>query len=262
MYGSMRQNAILTILKKQGYATVRELTEALHYSTATINRDLNRMEEKGLIKRSYGGAELVKKTQYVPFPFRHNKMRIAKRHIAARAAEFVHDADTLYIDGTTTTQYMGDYLTDKKNLTVITNNITLATSLSELGKTTYCLGGKIVEAPSVTDGSFAGNRAIALSADKMFFSTGGITQDGRIAVASFYAPLLRDTMMRNSREIFLLMDHEKIFYQSTQSYLSFDLSAVDYVISDYEFDEEFKNRFPTVTFITVKSEEKKGKSPK
>ena len=58
MYGSMRQDAILTILKKQGYATLRELTEALHYSTATINRDLNRMEEKGLIKRSYGEAEL------------------------------------------------------------------------------------------------------------------------------------------------------------------------------------------------------------
>ena len=41
---TLRQDQILEILEKRGYVTVRYLTDALHYSSATINRDLNKMQ--------------------------------------------------------------------------------------------------------------------------------------------------------------------------------------------------------------------------
>ena len=57
MSKKIRQEQILQILKKQGYVTVRYLSDTLQYSVATINRDLNAMQRQGLIKRSYGGVE-------------------------------------------------------------------------------------------------------------------------------------------------------------------------------------------------------------
>ena len=60
MYQKERLERILDFLNRNGYATVKELTELLHYSTATVNRDLNALEQMKKIKRSYGGAEPVK----------------------------------------------------------------------------------------------------------------------------------------------------------------------------------------------------------
>ena len=65
-----RTNAILAILQENGYVPVKFLVEKLHYSNATINRDLNLMQKQGLVKRSYGGVEIVK-TRFVSLPFRY-----------------------------------------------------------------------------------------------------------------------------------------------------------------------------------------------
>lgn len=57
MSQSIRQEQILEILETRGYVTVRYLVDRLHYSSATINRDLNKMQTLGLVKRTYGGVE-------------------------------------------------------------------------------------------------------------------------------------------------------------------------------------------------------------
>ena len=88
MYRKERQEEILALIRKQGYVSVETLTERFHYSTATINRDLNELQKQNLIKRSYGGAEPVV-PQGIPHVFRYQKMRKSKRKISARAAALV-----------------------------------------------------------------------------------------------------------------------------------------------------------------------------
>ena len=63
MYPKERINKISEILRKNGFVTVKFLMNELHYSSATINRDLNIMQNLGIVKRSFGGAELVEETQ-------------------------------------------------------------------------------------------------------------------------------------------------------------------------------------------------------
>ena len=145
MYQSERLEKILKILEENGYTTVKYLTDELHYSNATVNRDLALLEAKKLVKRSYGGVELEEK-KGVPLVFRYHKMKSSKMKIARTAAELIEDGDTVFIDATTTTQYMGHFLADKKDITVITNNMALATYLADVGKSVICLGGEIVEA--------------------------------------------------------------------------------------------------------------------
>ena len=80
MFQTERIEAIINILKQNGYVTVKYLTEELHYSNATINRDLNMMKKQKLIKRSYGGVELIDR-QDISLPFRYHKMKSAKNKI-------------------------------------------------------------------------------------------------------------------------------------------------------------------------------------
>ena len=246
MGAKTRKDSIIEILEEQGYVTVKYLMETLHYSSATINRDLNDLQAQHLITRSYGGAELVGST-YVPVPFRSHKMRAEKRYIGRAAAGLVEDGDTIFIDGSTTSQCMEQSLVGRKNLTVITNNILLAANLSTHGVRVICLGGEIVEAPSMLCGAETVENAARYRVDKMFFSTGAVSGDGMIA-SGVYDLVLR-AVAKRARQVVYLVDHKKV----DQPFHTVwgDFSEVDTVISDYEFPSDTKARYAKTRFLRV-----------
>lgn len=246
MYQKERHDAILAEMKKHGYVTVKYLTQKLHYSTATLNRDLNELEKQKLVKRSYGGAELVEQ-HGIPLPYRYDKMRVEKRLIGRTAAELVRPGDTVFIDASTTTQSMAQFLTGIEGIRVITNNMALVGFLSEYGVDVVGLGGSIQEIPSMLNGDITVMNAAVYRADKMFFSTGGVTDDGRIGDSCYL--LMHSTMAQNSDKIFYLADHDKINVKT--SMFLFDFEQVDYVISDYDFSDETKQKYPDTEFIYV-----------
>lgn len=248
MYQQERLNSIMDIVKKNGYVTVKFLTEELHYSNATINRDLNILEKQKLIKRSYGGVE-VSNDVSTSLVFRYHKMKIAKNNIGKTASTFINDGDTIFIDGSTTAQYIGKYITEKKDITVITNNIALVSYLSEYNINVICLGGRVVEIPSMLDGADTVENAMKYRADKMFFSIGSITDDGKIGTNDIYY-LLHKVMIENSDKVFLLIDSGKL-NRTSPKYFPSDIK-LNYIISDYSFKEETKNKLKNTEFIVVK----------
>ena len=246
MSNSARQDEILDILEKQGYVTVKYLTSALHYSSATVNRDLNALSAKGLVRRSHGGVELMR-AEYVPVFFRAHRMGKEKRRIGEVAASFVSDGDTIFIDGSTTAQCMEHHLSGKKGLTVITNNIVLAANLSNNSIDVVCLGGRIFEAPSMLLGPETAENAARYRVDKMFFSTGAVSFDGKID-SSNYDPLL-SAVAKNAGRVFYLVDHQKLDKPFNRIYC--DFSAIDTVISDFDFSPEVRESYGKTEFINV-----------
>ncbi len=247
MHQEERIKNITDILKKNGFVTVKFLTDELHYSTATINRDLNVMQNRKTVKRSYGGVELIK-NRAIPLVFRYNKMRPAKNKIGKRAAELVSDGDVIFIDGSTTAQYMGKYITNRKDLTVITNNVALVTFLSQQGIKVICLGGEVSEAPTMLCSSMTTENIKRFKADKLFFSVGAFLGEGKFCIEEPYYTMLV-TMRENSAQSFLLIDHEKEL-ESDQNYW-YDLSFVSGIITDYEFSEAVKQKYKNTQFIEV-----------
>ena len=252
MSNKQRQDLILDLLEKQGYVTVKYLTELLHYSSATINRDLNALEGRGLVVRSYGGVEPVR-ARYVPVLFRSHRMHVEKNRIGKAAAELVKDGDTIFIDGSTTAQCMGQYLVGRKNLTVVTNNMALATSLGEYEIRVICLGGTVVEAPSMLGGHVTAENAAKYKVDKMFFSTEAVTSEGQIATG-LYDMVFR-ALMKNGCQRFYLVDHKKIDLPVHQMLCTFE--EIDSVISDHTFPEATQARYPNTRFVTVSDQESK-----
>ena len=237
-----RQEQILHILSAQKYVTVKYLTRVLDCSTATVNRDLNDMQMQGLIKRSYGGAEAIGPDKLPPLPVRQFYMQKEKRHNALEAAKLIENGDTVFLDGSTTVQHILPFLLDKKDLTVVTNSMLLATELAERGTRVICLGGMVVERPHVLGGDDAVLHAMRYHLDKMFFSVDAITLSGGINGA-----LLHTVLMKNSQQVYLLTDRAKI--TDTLPKTLFDFSALTGVISDFEFPAETKAKFPNVRFI-------------
>lgn len=248
MYQKERIDNILQIIKENGYITVKYLTEVLHYSNATINRDLNIMQAQKLVVRSYGGVELCENVS-VPLEFRYHKEKQAKRHIAKRAAEFICDGDVVFIDGTTTSEGIGDYISDKKDLTVITNNMALAAHLSEYGIRAVCTGGAVRESPYMLSGNDAVRTLMRYNTDKAFFSTGGITKNGFIGANSTSYNMIHETAIKNTKKSFYLIDHSKI--NIDLKYNIVHLSDIDTIISDYDFPDDTVKRCVNTTFCKV-----------
>lgn len=249
MYQKERLDGILKIVEEYGYVTVKYLVGALHYSNATINRDLNELEAQGLIKRSYGGVELVE-TAEMKLPFRYHKMHVEKTKLAQAAASLIEDGDTVFIDAATTTEPMADFLTEKKGITVITNNLAIVMRLSKHNINVICLGGKVLEPPCMLDGLDTVENAEKYHADKMFFATGYVSEDGWIGEGTGYF-LLHKTMAKNSDKVYYLADHEKFARISGSRRKLLDFSAISGIISDREFHNDAKKKYPNVQFIKV-----------
>lgn len=246
MYQKERIENILGILKANGYVSVKYLTEQLHYSTATINRDLNVMQKQNLVTRTYGGVELVKR-KGVALPFRYHLMKPVKNKMGEIAASLVNDGDIIFMDGTTTTEYIGKYLVNKKNITVITNNISLVAYLSQYNIKCICLGGEMREAPSMLGGDIAIENAMKFNADICFFSTYAVSTDGMIGGTMY--ELLHTIMIKNSKKAYFLSDHDKVGIQFTNNLVS--LGDIDGIITDYKFSDEIKKKYSDTEFIEI-----------
>ena len=251
MAQKIRQDQILDILQKRGYVTVRYLVDTLHYSSATINRDLNTMQALKLVKRSYGGVEAVKKGHLPALTERQFYMKKEKRRIAHVAAGLIQNGDTIFLDGSTTAQYLLPFLQEKKDLQIITNNMHLAIELGNSDLDVICLGGRVAERPHVLYGDDTIEIAQKYQVNKMFFSVDCVTLDGYIH--STYH-LLYKTMLRNSDEAYFLTDKTKLTDRLDKRLC--DFSALTGVISDFEFPEETQKAYPNVKFLYAEEEGK------
>ncbi len=247
MYSKERLERIMKIVEEYNYVTVKYLVKTMNYSNATINRDLKTLENQGRIKRTYGGVELIK-TKAIPMEFRYHKMKHEKRLIAKAAAKFIDDGDIIFIDDSTTTHFLKDFIFDKTNLTVITNNISLVMRLSECGIKVICLGGTLNEAPHGLYSELTIENVKSFRADKMFFSSTSFYANGNVGGGRL--PFYKG-MMENSKEIFYLADRDKFNKDAPMIVCTFD--DIDYIVSDFDFSDEAKSKF-NCNFVKAQTE--------
>ena len=249
MSQKLRHEQILQILQKQGFVTVRYLVDALQYSSATINRDLNSLQEKKLVKRSYGGVEAVKLGHLPPLLQREFYHKWEKRRIAEVATALINEGETVFLNGGTTVQYMVPFLLKRKNIKVLTNSLRVAMELGDSDLEVVCLGGRIVERPYVLGGDETVELAMSYRPDKMFFSVGEVSPDGMIGGEAF----LYRVLLKNSAAAWLLTDRTKLS-DSFRTVLC-DFSALTGVISDFTFSPEVQRRYANVQFVTVEPQD-------
>ena len=103
-----RQNAIVTLVTKLDFASVKQISEQLDVSEMTIRRDLEELAEVGRLTRVHGGARsiaglhgTVARREYTTSE-KHQQHAIEKEQIAQTAARLVQDGDTVFLGAGTT----------------------------------------------------------------------------------------------------------------------------------------------------------------
>lgn len=127
---------IQKILQQSGVVSVDELREKLDVSVVTVRRDLDILEERGLLRRTHGGAESIEPLFYEPFrndrSFQAQVSRFAdeKRRIGRAAAELIQPGENIALTpGTTTTEVVRG-IPLNHNVTLVTNTVNIAMELS------------------------------------------------------------------------------------------------------------------------------------
>src|SRR3974390_1095710 len=133
---SLRSERIVKFLLRTGTATIEEILAEAGSSAPSIRRDLARLEARGLIRRTHGGAELVEPLLYEPFRYdssflaREQRHAAEKRRIGLAAAELVQPGEPVGLSAGTTTTHIGRSLRHREKIQVVTNAINIGMELS------------------------------------------------------------------------------------------------------------------------------------
>lgn len=205
-----RRDLILQMVQERGGVSVGALAEMLGVSTQTIRRDLDILCDAESLRRVHGRIELAEDRLNTPFDERAGTNLVGKRAIAEVAAARIPDGVTLFIGIGSTALSVARALRLRKELTIITNNLSAAMALSEEVSNRIILPGGELRLP---DRDFIGEEVVGFfgryRAEYAVFGTAGIGAEGELL--EFHQAEVRATerMRGNARSSILVIDRSK-----------------------------------------------------
>jgi DeoR family transcriptional regulator, aga operon transcriptional repressor len=226
---AQRLDGILAQLARAGSVSVRELTETLGASPATVRRDLQLLEEQKLLSRSHGGAVGNGVLYELPVRYRSGRQAEEKGRIADAAVERIADAQTVGLTGGTTTTEVARRLRER-SLTVVTNAVNIASELVISETIRLVVTGGVARSQSYElIGPLAERTLEGLNVDVMFLGVDGVSAGGLTTHDEVEAQTNRKMVERAARVI-VVCDSSKIGRSALSSICS--LQAVDELITD------------------------------
>lgn len=207
-----RQNQILEIIVQRKAVSVEELCQLMFSSGATIRRDLTILEAGGQIRRTHGGAVYVDSNAVEsPLMLRESENKQAKTIIAQKAAAYLRDGQTLFLDSSSTAGKLAGLLGSFKNMRVITNSLKTMNLLTEMGGIeVYCTGGRLRESARSLVGPSAVRFLSSFHADYAFISCRGADLKCGVTEASEEEAAVKIACLQNASRTILLCDSSKL----------------------------------------------------
>jgi DeoR family transcriptional regulator of aga operon len=213
-----RSEQIVKFLLKTGTATIDELLAVAGSSAPSIRRDLARLESRGLIRRTHGGATLVEPMLYEPFRYdssflaREQRFAVEKRRIGLAAAELVQAGETVGLTAGATTTHVDRSLRHRDKIQVITNAINIGMELcNQPGIRTCLTGGVVTWAWSF---SLTGNAALTfldnVYMDRVFLSVTGLDAERGATTLETDEALIYRKMLKQSKQVIVTTDSSKL----------------------------------------------------
>jgi DeoR family glycerol-3-phosphate regulon repressor len=205
-----RREQILERAKRTGYVSVDQLAADLRVTPQTIRRDLSELCEQNLLQRYHGGAGLTSSVENVAYADRQVLNVDAKRQIGQLVAKAIPNHASLFINIGTTTEEVARALMEHTELKVITNNLNVASLLSQNPSFEVIIAGGLVRS---RDRGIVGEAAIDLirqfKVDYGVIGISGIDPDGSLLDYDYREVRVAQAIVANSRRVLLACDHSK-----------------------------------------------------
>ncbi|MBE5947949.1 MAG: DeoR/GlpR transcriptional regulator [Lachnospiraceae bacterium] len=235
MFIEERHNEITDIIKANGKVTVSEITEKYGISDESARRDLRLLEQKGVCKRTHGGAILANQVSVRP-PLDRNfdNMPIYDNYkeISRVASGMIRENDIVYLTAGSLGYIMTSFLPRDIHYTLVVNSVDIGKALRGFDNVdVYIAGGKMRQSGSLVD-SFASNFVSNLHFDLCFITGGGLTADFGLSNGTDETATFQRTVIKNSRKKCLLMPGAKIGVDSFVKVCEVD--SFDTIITDWD----------------------------
>jgi len=241
MLAITRHQMILELLQTQGTIQVSELSEQFSVTPKTIREDLEKLEEKGLLRRIHGGA-ISRDDHSVPMlPLQIPNMKQSKEKaaIAVHALRYIEHNDVIALDAGSTTLEIAKRLPNEP-LTVLTNDLLIIRELMMKDQIRLVVPGGYRH-----NNVLIGNEALEwlnrLNVQKLFLSTTGVHDKFGLSVFTGELIDLKKAYLSGAKEIYGVADHSKFDRAALQTFAT--LQDLHVLITDDGLDDETLRRY-------------------
>jgi DeoR/GlpR family transcriptional regulator of sugar metabolism len=219
-----RHTTILELLAKRQREKVSTLAELLDVSQVTVRKDLDQLEERGLIRRVHGYACL----DSIDDVGKHLAYNYAiKRRIAKAAAATVRESETVMIESGSCCAFLAEELAmAQKDVTIVTNSAFIANFVRHAPNIKLILlGGYYQPASQVLVGPMTAKCGEIFFSDKFFIGVDGFMPDFGFTGKDHLRVQTAADLVGRAKEVFVLTDSEKFQRQGVLGLVRLDRVA-------------------------------------
>lgn len=239
MFAIERMKIIKDYLTKDKHVSVAKLSSLLNVTEVTIRRDLEKLEEEGFLKRAHGGAVINDlQDEILPVEDTEDIYALQRIEIADTVFHLVSDNDIIMLTDGLTNQQIAKKLTQKNNLTVLTNDLKIALEFSySPNNNLILLGGDLSE--YAVYGQLAINNMQNFSLNHLIVEVDGICKKTGVTVSSISkASLIQQACnMAQMVSLVCLADH----FGSKSFYRVGGPDIADKIITNSTLDDSYKD---------------------
>jgi DeoR/GlpR family transcriptional regulator of sugar metabolism len=244
-----RRNKIAQMIVAEGSVKIGRLAEMFDVSTETIRKDLIYLEEKGIVKKGHGGAIASNELTERPFSIKAFENVHLKSKIAQKAIELINENSIIILDPGSTTLSIAKMLNLKENLTIVTNSLKIAETLSATNNKIFTTGGELRPISFAMVGNWAIQSINSIRADIAFLGTDGFLGRSGPCTGSYEEVSVKQAILKNCKTSIVVCDSSKFTREGIFQYASWN--EVDFVITDSGVSKELLSDLKTKTNVII-----------
>jgi DeoR family glycerol-3-phosphate regulon repressor len=239
MLADARRTAIVATVSRERVVRVSDLAEQFGVSLVTVRRDIEALDDAGLVQKIHGGAKLPGgvSTHEPGFELKSTLGTLEKQAIAREALLLVKEGMAVGLSAGTTTWALAKELSARKNLTVVTNSVKIADVFQEGGSRVSVIltGGERTPSDALV-GPIATQSVRSLHLDLLFMGVHGVDADAGFTTPNLLEAEMDRALIEAARKVVVLADHSKWGTVGISTIAA--MEEVDEVISDDQLGHE------------------------
>lgn len=212
MLADIRRSEIVAIVSRERVARVVDLAEALGVSVVTVRRDIDSLDDAGLVQKIHGGAKVPggAGTHEPGFELKSTQNTHEKRAIGQAALVLVQNGMAIGLSAGTTTWVLAKALSSRKNLTVVTNSVKIADVFQSAGSRVSVIltGGERTPSDALV-GPIATASVRSLHLDVLFLGVHGMDENAGFTTPNLLEAEMDRALIAAARKVVVLADHSK-----------------------------------------------------
>jgi len=245
MFAEERHAEILKIINETGRISIGDIQRKFNVGLDSARRDLRILEEKGLLKRTHGGAIPLPKAEF--YRYMDVKGLTDKENpeiypnyaaIAKKAAELIKENDIVYLTGASLGFIMLSYLPETFPYTLVLNSVSLADELRFWDNlTVYVTGGKMrMSSKASMNDTLAADFVKNIRFDLSLLTGAGYETEFGFSTDSAETANFMRTVINSSERNIVMVPHQKL---GSKGFIKVcDADKFDVLITDWDAAED------------------------